>query len=331
MIQPPSALTRAHIVVLLLIVLLGVGMRLYRIDVPLLGIRQNDTAAIARNFAEEEMNIFYPRVDWRGDSPGYVEAELQLYTFAVAWLYRMFGVHEWLGRVLNIGVYAASAWLLFQFGRQVFTARVALFAAFFYSIAPMSDVFTRTFQPDALMSLGALAGVYYFWRWTEDGRPRSWLLSALGVGVAILIKPTNLYFGLPLLYLCYRKFGWRLLRQPSLWLFATATLIPAVVWYAFAWQLWQMYGNTFGILGGWVKVGLPSAGFWLQLGKDELRRVVFQIATPLGVPLLLVGVARRPPQHNYVLRAWLVGLIVAALIAAEGYFEHNYYLLPFVP
>ena len=29
--------------------------------------RQADTAAIARNFAREQFNIFYPQVDWRGD------------------------------------------------------------------------------------------------------------------------------------------------------------------------------------------------------------------------------------------------------------------------
>jgi hypothetical protein len=33
--------------------------------------RECDYAAVARNFYREGMNILYPRIDWRGDGPGY--------------------------------------------------------------------------------------------------------------------------------------------------------------------------------------------------------------------------------------------------------------------
>lgn len=57
------------------------------------------------------MNILYPKVDWRGNSPGYAEAEFQLYNFLVAILYSLFGLYEWLGRAEHPRlrtVYAAS-------------------------------------------------------------------------------------------------------------------------------------------------------------------------------------------------------------------------------
>jgi hypothetical protein len=37
--------------------------------------RECDYAAVARNFYREGMNILYPRIDWRGDGPGYAEME----------------------------------------------------------------------------------------------------------------------------------------------------------------------------------------------------------------------------------------------------------------
>ena len=33
--------------------------------------RECDEAGIARNYYQEGMNIFYPKVDWRGDTPGW--------------------------------------------------------------------------------------------------------------------------------------------------------------------------------------------------------------------------------------------------------------------
>ena len=86
--------------VLVTLLVAGVLARLYHIDAPLMeyrSYRQNDNAALARNFYEGGMNIFYPQVDWRGNSPGYAEAEFQLYNFSVALLYCVFGVHEYLG------------------------------------------------------------------------------------------------------------------------------------------------------------------------------------------------------------------------------------------
>jgi hypothetical protein len=35
--------------------------------------RECDYAAVARNFYREGMDILYPRIDWRGDGPGYAE------------------------------------------------------------------------------------------------------------------------------------------------------------------------------------------------------------------------------------------------------------------
>ncbi len=43
------------------------------------GWRQADTQAIARNLAFEEFAPHRPRIDWRGDGPGYVETEAQIY------------------------------------------------------------------------------------------------------------------------------------------------------------------------------------------------------------------------------------------------------------
>ena len=318
-----------------LVVLLGVGLRLYRFTDPIPGWhawRQYDTAAVARNFHQESMNILYPRVDWRGLSPGYVESEFQIYTFSIATLYRIFGMHEWLARLFNLGVYGISVLLLFRLACRLFDRLTALFTAFFYSIAPLTVFSTHSFQPDALMSVCSLAAIYYFLDWTENQRTRNLVLSALGFSLAVLIKPLSLYLGLPLLYLAYRRFGWQLFRQPAIWLFWLGAVLPGILWYWHALGLWKSYGNTFGVLAGHVKVGPWSLtdSRWVSLGYRLVTRLIYEIATPAGFLFLLYGLFLKPLRRNYVLYWWALAFAITFVLTPAAHRGHDYYQLPLV-
>ena len=329
---PFRAVSRRTLSILLVIILAGVLARLYQVQSPLTGFRPNDTASIARNFHEHGMRILYPQIDWRGNSTGYVESEFQLYSFAVASLYGVFGVHEVIGRLVSIAVYALSALVLFGLVRRLVDDATGLLAVLFYSVATIAYYYTRSFQPDATAALGSLAGLHYFWRWTEERRPWTLLLAAAGVGVAILIKPTNLYLGLPLLYLAYRAFGVGFLRRIEIWVFALAVTVPAVLWYRHSYQFWLQDGNTFGVFGGWVKYKTfpPDRYLAKDAATAVLERIYLLMATPAGCLLLLVGLLRRPVKGNYLLHWWGAGFAVAMVVAAKGMEAHDYYQLPMV-
>jgi hypothetical protein len=64
--------------------------------------RQADTATIARNFARNGMDLFFPQIDWGGAGPGYVETELPLMPWLTGALYLVFGEQEWLGRLVSL-------------------------------------------------------------------------------------------------------------------------------------------------------------------------------------------------------------------------------------
>lgn len=321
------------------IVLVGSLARLYHIDVPLFdwhAYRQFDTAALARNFYDEGMNIFYPRVDWRGESPGYVEVEFQAYTYPVAVLYHVFGPQEWVGRAFNILVFVASAILLFAFVSRIFGRGAAAFAVLFYTFVPLSFYQTRAFQPDALLALGSLAGIHYFWLWTESSRWKHLLVSALGVAIAALIKPPSLYLGVPLLYLAYRRYGLALFRKPQLWTYAALILVPVFLWFRHAYGLWTEYGNTFGIFGRRTIAGVWAIGdeHWLILAQTLARRLLNEIATPPGLILLLVGVVAsigaRARLRGGILFWWLAGFALYVVLVPKGHWGHDHYQLPAV-
>ena len=63
------------------IVFLGLVIRLYGINLPLVDshqVRQAQTAMMARNLYEDNMNIFRPRLDFFGNVPGYIIMEFPL-------------------------------------------------------------------------------------------------------------------------------------------------------------------------------------------------------------------------------------------------------------
>ena len=131
---------------------LGLAVRLVQIDEPLIdkqAWRQTDTAAVARNYYEESGELFWPRVDWRGATSGYVEMNFPLYPYLVSGLYHMAGgAYEWLGRLLSALFSVATAALLYQLARRLFADElVGVLAAFFFLVFPLNIYFGRVFMP----------------------------------------------------------------------------------------------------------------------------------------------------------------------------------------
>jgi len=319
--------------ILFAIILLGVLAHGYKIGSPLFDkhpFRQFDTAAVARNYYDSGMDFLYPQVDWRGSSEGYVEVEFPVYNYTTAVFYHVFGPRDWVGRAVSILCYALSAVLLFLLVRRTFDDRAALLAVLFYSLLPLTLFHTRTFQPDAMLALGSIAGVYFFWTWTEDGKWWQLGLAWLGVTIAVLIKPPSLYLTIPITYLGIRAFGLRVFAKPVLWGFVVAVLFPVFLWYYHSYHLWVDYGNTFGIIGTTPQQGIWPLfdSQWLSLAKQLAERVAFSHATPLGVIFLTVGFLSWPGERSRVLLWWLIGFGVFVLLLPRAHLGHDYYQLP---
>ena len=78
-----------------------------------IGWRQADTQAIALNFRDSGNNLLYPQIDWRGTGSGYVETELQLYTYLVSLLMPAEGRPEWPGQALSLLAMGLTALALY--------------------------------------------------------------------------------------------------------------------------------------------------------------------------------------------------------------------------
>jgi hypothetical protein len=218
---------------LLAILILGLALRLRGIDSPLLdhpGWRQGDTAAIARNFATLEYNIFRPQADYNGPPPNYVELELQIVPFLAATLYKIFGVHEIFGRLISVCFSLGTVAVLAHFGRWLFKSPLAgLAAALLFASYPGSLYYGRTFMPDSTMVFFMTAALYATTRYLVEQDVRSWKGFGLAAGLtalALLAKPVAIVALVPIGAVMLARFGipGALLRPQHYVLFAGALL-----------------------------------------------------------------------------------------------------------
>ena len=292
--------------------------------------RQCDTAAIARNFYENGMDLFHPQIDWAGNSGGYVESEFQIYPFVTALLYKIFGFHEFLGRLLSIIVSVAGVFYFFLLVREIFGERTALWASGVYSLLPLNVFYSTSFQPEASFMAASIAGMYYLIKWSDSGSAAHLSYSAILISAACLLKLTNLYLGLPVLYVFIKKYKTAFWKTPSFWLYGVIVLAPVILWYHHAHGIFLESGNSFGIwdykTGKWLNLEFLEFRFWNKLFFFSIFIKHFAV---FGLPLFIAGYSmKRSGDKEMFFELWLLAFFIFVFIAARGHMLHEYYQLP---
>jgi 4-amino-4-deoxy-L-arabinose transferase-like glycosyltransferase len=321
--RPPCHLTTLAIALWILAVM----VRLLLINQPFIdrwSWRQSDVAAIARNYTEHGFHFRYPQIDWAGSAPGYVGTEFPILPFLTAVFYKFAGVHEWVGRSESIIFFAVSLPFFFLLVRQMFGITAALWATFFYSFAPLNVFAGRSFMPDVPSLSLTIIGLYFFLRWTNDGISTPFCLAAITISLSILVKVTSIVIAVPLLFLVWRKWRWNFVKRSGLWLFATMTILPSVVWYWHAHQIAEkFYPYHFFGEGG---IRIENFAWYWQIARRTISGL-----TPLVSAMALIGLFVAPrSRFSGLFHWWLIGMILFIIVVGYGN-RHPWYQLPLVP
>lgn len=326
---------RAYHIPLLLIVALASRMVFLLGPGPIiLSWRPADMAGIALNYYRHGFHLLYPQVNWGGSGPGYVETEFPVIPFLTAVLYGLFGIHEWLTLVIPVLSAMGLVIVAYLFARRMFGTVGGLAAGLFTAVSPTLSALTSSLWPDPPMVFCGALGLYALTRWAEDDSPGYFLTGALASALAILLKLTALYIGIPILYLCIAKYGSRVWKSAPVWLLATLILLPAVAWYWHSHMLYLEYHNTFGILsGGYSK--FATAAILLDpafYGRAFTRILVYHLTAFVFAMFVYGMTAPGGTPFRYVLHVWVGAVALYILVAARGVTDGHYqYLLPIVP
>ena len=331
--------------------ILAVAARLILINQPFVdhwSWRQSDVAAIACNFAEGGFRFAYPRIDWAGDATGYVGTEFPILPFVAAICYKFGGIHEWIGRSQAVIFFAVSLPFFFLLVREILGTTAAVWAAFFFSFAPLNIFAGRSFMPDVPSLSLAIVGLYLFLRWTSDRESVPFFLATIAISLSIVIKATSIVIAAPLLYLAVAGIGDPGRREISLvrsrdprsrlqlLVFTALAVLPSAIWYWHAYQVAErFYPHHFFGAGG-VRIEKFS-WYW-----GVARETATSSLTPLLSVIALVGLFVAPrlqrcstagrPRRRYsrLFHWWLAGMVLFIVVAGYGN-RHPWYQLPLVP
>jgi 4-amino-4-deoxy-L-arabinose transferase-like glycosyltransferase len=317
------------------ILLIALTIKLIHITYPVLGWhswRQSDTASIARNFHENGYNILYPQINWGGTGTGYVESEFHIYPFIVALLYRVFGQHDFLGRVVSLIFSILTVYGLYLLVRRYINEETALWSALIYTILPLNIFYGRAFMPEATMLMCSVYSIYFFSRWLDEEKTKYFLFTLIFTTLAILIKLPTMYLGLPMLYLAFQKHRFGLFKNYRIYMLVVLIFLPVVLWYHHAHQLFLNGGSSFGI---WTYGQDKWGTFTLLFDPAWYNDIFFKsIAerhlTYPGFILMLFGLfIKREHKSEKLFDVWLIAILLYIFIAAQAHRAQEYYTLPF--
>ena len=233
-------------IILGLILLTALVVRLYKIDAPLADFhswRQADTAAVGRNLERSGFNIMMPTYDDLSnlqsgiDNPkGLRFVEFPIYNTSFALLHTALPV-------LSLETWARIVAVLFSLlcmGSLYYIALVeagrpaAIFTLITYAIMPFFVYFSRVILPETPAIALVLFAIFLLHLYTTEKSKKKqfiwFILSLLSFAVSLLIKPTTIFYGLPLLILFVRKYKYTIPKQLHVILYFILAAAPLVAW-----------------------------------------------------------------------------------------------------
>jgi len=327
--------------IVFVICVLAVAARLIFINQPYIdhwSWRQSDVAAIARNFLQNGFRLGYPQIDWAGNAPGYVGTEFPILPFIAAVCYKFAGVHEWIGRIQAVILFAVSLPFFFLLVREIFGSTAAIWATFFFCFTPLNVFAGRSFMPDVPSLSLAIVGLYFFLRWVQHSESSSLFVAAIAISLSLLIKITSIVIVAPLVYLAVAEGGdlgssersdaeGSRGQRPRLQviLFAAIALVPSSIWYWHALQIAQkFYPHHFFGAGG---IRIEAFSWYWQIAQQTLVSSL----TPLLSLMALIGLLVAPrSKYSRFFHWWLVAMVLFVMVLGYGN-RHLWYQLPLVP
>ena len=286
------------------ILVVGALLRLNHLMQPFVDVfswRQTSTAMIARNFAFNNPNIFFPEVDWSGPGPNYQGREFQTVTYIASLLYRLFGQHDWMARAVVIAFGIWGIFALYRLVRLVWDPAHGLAAAAVMALLPGGIFIDRSFLPDPAMVALMVTSCWMLLCYLKGGRPRYLVLAAVTACLGMLTKLPGAIVALPMLYAAFGVVGPSLLVKRGMWkplmLAGCLTILPVVLYYLWARHLSLSY-PPYHFAGSANWLWMDGLTAWIRENyflKRALTNFIYWLWTPPVMALFGLGFLIGPP------------------------------------
>ena len=362
--------------VLAVILAVGLGLRLYRIDYPLMdwhSFRQADTVSVTQEFVRHHYPIWLPHYHDLGniqsglDNPeGYRMVEFPIVNYLLAWWLGIIRSTQvvWWSRLAAACVSTVSIFLLFSVVKCVMldskferrrSLQVAYIAAAVLAVLPYGVYYGRAVLPEPFQVFFLLATLLCWVKYLRGYKLRWWFLTLLCLMVALLVKPTSVFIGLPMAVLVVGYNGWRALLDWRNIMLAVLSLLPLFAWRVFIKQFpegipasdWLYNGVVYQIDPVW---GITNEVhprwrplWWRWMFYERLTKTVLGYS---GLVFFVLGLLpsfwydwrqrlgwRLITLTDWFVYGWCLSCFIYLAVFATGNIRHDYYqylLLPCV-
>jgi hypothetical protein len=313
--------------------LLALFSRLFQVTAPPLGFhptRQYRALLIARGYYFQSQDSL---PEWRREvarinqaRQGILEPPVMEQLVAAAY-HVAGGEYFWISRIFTILFWLGGGFILERISRRIMGPYGGLFAVAFFLLLPFAVEASRSFQPDPLMILLALASILAVLRYDEQPSKPRLLAAGFLTAAAIFIKPVAM-FSIFAVFTSLVLVQGRLKKQaanPRFLLFFGLTLLPSLLFY------------FFGILTRQEMQTQSQASFLPGLLVQPFfwRSWLAQIDAVVGYPAFLLGLLGvlmvREVRSRAILVGWWTGYVLFCLVFNYHTATHDYYHLQLVP
>ncbi|KAA3640208.1 MAG: hypothetical protein DWQ02_02345 [Bacteroidetes bacterium] len=314
-------------------------VRISTIDSPALDRtdwKEIDHIMISKNYYENGYKFLYPEVDWPAENPRYTAMELPIAPFIAGLLYGVFGYNVYTVRILTFFAFLLLIFFSYKLVRREAGLFLALMTALLAGILPLSNQFNKYLFSEPLLLFFSVFSVFYYAEWVDKKKVWQLVLFIIGFSLAISLKPTCLYLGLPLLWIHYRANGLKLKRYLSFFLTMIVCLILPVWWYSHAYYLANNYIDVFGVFGGqfgghdkFQTIGMLSDPQWWATMYFRMKRMLLG---NMGLLMLAIGVVYSAySSKGRLFLYYLLSVLLFFMIVAEGNLDTTYRQLTIIP
>ncbi|MDD5571061.1 MAG: glycosyltransferase family 39 protein [Bacteroidales bacterium] len=302
---------------------------------------QCDRASIARNFAEEDLNIFKPRVHMTNEGSGITGCEFPFMNFLAAVFYKIFGFNEFWYRFLMLVAITAGVYFAMLLAKNYLRSFwLAIVIAVQWYNSPTLAYYSPNFIPDTA-SLGfTMIAWFFIFKYIKSLRKKDLYFWGVFLLLASLIKITSLLSVMAVaILLLLDKFNFfenrKFENRKTVVLLISGIFILTFAWYAYAsWlnkvnnmSVFLMSNKTFGNKTELIQMLSGTNYLWVKFYYNNY----YYYFIAASAVFLIFNFKKIDKILLVVFVSLFVGGIVFFFLMLAQFAVHDYYIITLLP
>ncbi|CAN5371213.1 hypothetical protein BH11BAC2_BH11BAC2_10700 [soil metagenome] len=299
---------------------------------------QCDRASVALNYYHDGMDFFHPAVHNLDNGTGVTGMEFPFVNYTAAMLYKIFGFHEWLYRLLTLLIYSIGLYCAFKIANwwlKNYWQSIGVMLLF--GCSPLLAFYSANFLPEP-STLGFSMLAWFFLTRFIDTNVQRWLWwCTAAMTLACLIKLSALINMPAMAVLIWMNTEQANRKTVFLNLFLKSVIIVGLTfsWYRYAMLLSiKTHSEIFLLKSMFPQNWNNFKDVWNEMRAVWFMRIYNDFLLVLMLISLFVGVLARKiiSKQIFVIGGVLLFSVLAFLLSMWTQLRHHdYYMIPMYP